>query len=136
MSQFRLTSGKANKREAQEQTKNSTKPPTHSEARPTHGSKKPSHANQPNQNHIATTCHANRTPKTSMFSEWHWCEPVALSAGQSGAPVSSKVCAHGREFLFRISGFSAGPLVGRVVFILDFRLTLLLLCCNALQVLC
>jgi hypothetical protein len=29
-----------------------------------------------------------------------------------------------REFLSRISGFSAGPLVGRVVFILDFRLTL------------
>ena len=28
-------------------------------------------------------------------SEWHWCEPVALSAGQSGAPVSSKACAHG-----------------------------------------
>ena len=28
-------------------------------------------------------------------SELHWCEPVALSAGQSGAPVSSKACAHG-----------------------------------------
>ena len=41
-----------------------------------------------------------------------------------------------RELPFRISGFSAGPLVGRVVFILDFKLTLLLLCCNALQVLC
>ena len=29
-----------------------------------------------------------------------------------------------REFLSRISGFSAGPLVGRVAFILDFRLIL------------
>ena len=28
-------------------------------------------------------------------SELHWRDPVALSAGQSGAPVSSKACAHG-----------------------------------------
>ena len=70
-------------------------------------------------------------------SEWHWCEPVALSAGQSGAPVSSKACAHGSWVSFsdqRLiswltrwesglhSGFQADPLF--------------LLCCNALQVLC
>ena len=28
-------------------------------------------------------------------SELHWRDPVALSAGQPGAPVSSKACAHG-----------------------------------------
>ena len=39
MSQSRQTSGKANKREAQEQTKNRTKPPTHREARQTLPSK-------------------------------------------------------------------------------------------------
>ena len=27
-------------------------------------------------------------------SELHWCDPVALSAGQPGAPVSSKACSH------------------------------------------
>ena len=50
MSQSRLTSGKANKREARKQ-ENSPKPPTHRETRQAHPSKKPSHANKPNQNH-------------------------------------------------------------------------------------
>ena len=40
-------------------------------------------------------------------------------------PWAAKSAHMDREFLFRISGFSAGPLVGRVVFILDFGLTLL-----------
>ena len=39
-------------------------------------------------------------------------------------PWAAKPAHMDREFLSRISGSSAGPLVGRVVFILDFRLTL------------
>jgi hypothetical protein len=54
-----------------------------------------------------------------------------------GAREAAKPAHMDREFLSRISGYSAGPLVGRVVFILDFQADpLLLLCCNALQVLC
>ena len=63
------------------------------------------------------------------WSELHWCEPVALSAGQPGAPVSSKACAHGLEasspreqqsLRTWIRGESTGPLVGRVAFFLNF----------------
>ena len=65
-----------------------------------------------------------------------WIQEVALSAGESGAPVSSKAAHMDREFLSR-SGYSDGPLVRRVVFTMDFQVDpLLLLCCNALQVLC
>ena len=54
-----------------------------------------------------------------------------------GAREAAKPAHMDRESLSRISGYSAGPLVGRVVFILDFQADpLLLLCCNALQVLC
>ena len=56
-------------------------------------------------------------------SELHWRDPVALSVGQPGAPVSSKDCAHGSCSSFRIRGYSAGPLVGRVVFFLISWLT-------------
>ena len=71
-------------------------------------------------------------------SESHWREPVVVSAGQSGGAREAAKPAHmDRDFLSRISGYSAGPLVGRVAFILDFQADpLLLVCCNALQVLC
>ena len=52
-------------------------------------------------------------------SELHWRDPVALSVGQPGAPVSSKVCAHGSGLLFRSRWYPAGPLGGWVEFILD-----------------
>ena len=54
-----------------------------------------------------------------------------------GAREAAKPAHMDRESLFRISGYSAGPLVGRVAFTLDFQADpLLLVCCNALQVLC
>ena len=37
-----------------------------------------------------------------------------------GAREAAKPAHMDREFLSRISGYSAGPLVGRVVFVLDF----------------
>ena len=63
-------------------------------------------------------------------SESHLREPVVLSAGQSGAREAAKPAHMDREFLFRISGYSAGPLVG------EWRLLWICICCNALQVLC
>ena len=45
-------------------------------------------------------------------SELHWRDPVALSVGQPGAPVSSKACAHGSGPLFRSRWYPAGPLDG------------------------
>ena len=54
-----------------------------------------------------------------------------------GRPWTAKTAHMDRVPLFRIRGYLAGPLVGRVVFFLDFLADpMVLLCCNALQVLC
>ena len=45
-------------------------------------------------------------------SELHWRDPVALSVGHPGAPVSSKDCEHGSNVLFRSRWHPAGPLGG------------------------
>ena len=37
-------------------------------------------------------------------SELHWRDPVALSVGQPGAPVSSNDCAHGSNVFFGVGG--------------------------------
>ena len=42
-------------------------------------------------------------------SELHWHDPVALSVGQPGAPVSSKACAHGSGVSFSESMVSSWP---------------------------
>ena len=42
----------------------------------------------------------------------HWRDPVALSVGQPGAPVSSKDCAHGSNVLLRSRWHPGGPLGG------------------------
>ena len=42
-------------------------------------------------------------------SELHWRDPVALSVGQPGAPVSSKACAHGSWVSFSESMVSSWP---------------------------
>ena len=48
-----------------------------------------------------------------------------------GAREAAKPAHMYREFLFRISGYSAGPLVGRVAFILDFQVAFGILQCTA-----
>ena len=67
-------------------------------------------------------------------SELHWRDPVALSVGQPGAPVSSKDCAHGSNVLFRSRWHPGGPLGGWVEACSGFLAEPWLRWCNALQV--
>ena len=61
----------------------------------------------------------------------HWRDPVALSVGQPGAPVSSKDCAHGSNVLLRSRWHPGGPLGGWVEAYSGFRAVAATMQCTA-----